>query len=56
MIPRSILILCFFSSALQIGFAQELILYKEVDTTQLVMEVIYPENRAYKQQIDDESD
>ena len=45
MIARSILILCFFCSTFQIGFAQELILYKEVDTTQLFMEVIYPENR-----------
>ncbi len=45
MIARSILILCFFCSTFQIGFAQELILYKEVDTTQLFMEVFYPENR-----------
>jgi len=49
MIARSILILCFFCSTFQIGFAQELILYKEVDTTKLYMEVIYPENMQEKE-------
>ncbi|EAZ83153.1 alpha/beta hydrolase [Algoriphagus machipongonensis] len=44
MITKSVLILCFFCSTFQIGFAQEIIPYKEVDTTKLYMEVIYPEN------------
>ncbi|MBN7816152.1 alpha/beta hydrolase [Algoriphagus pacificus] len=41
---KTFLILCCFCSAFKIGLAQELILYKDVDTTQLFMEVIYPEN------------
>ncbi|MBN3581837.1 alpha/beta hydrolase [Algoriphagus aestuarii] len=45
MISKSLLILCIFCSFFQIGLAQGLILYKEVDTTQLFMEVIYPETR-----------
>lgn len=40
---RSILLGIMFSSLLQIASAQEVILYKEVDTTQLFLEVIYPE-------------
>lgn len=50
MIARSILILCFICSTFQIGLSQELILYKEADTTQLFMEVIYPENREVNEE------
>lgn len=40
---RSILLGIMFFFLLQIASAQEVILYKEVDTTQLFLEVIYPE-------------
>ncbi|MBN3519436.1 alpha/beta hydrolase [Algoriphagus lutimaris] len=40
---RSILIGILFFTLLPIALAQEVVLYKEVDTTQLFIEVIYPE-------------